>query len=126
MESDPDAAVRVPDGEVELEVVAEGVGGGEVELGELRVGDVELDEVGAEDEPEDEGEETDGDHHGEDEVEDELEEAAATAADAAPAAAGAVVGVLLGGHGGAVVGAVEVGLLLRHGKGSCRRKRWRR
>ena len=46
---DADAAVRVPDREVEVEVVAEVVVRAERELRELGVGDVELDGVWSED-----------------------------------------------------------------------------
>ena len=46
---DADAAVRVPDREVEVEVVAEVVVRAESELRELGVGDVELDCVWSED-----------------------------------------------------------------------------
>ena len=85
-----------------------------VELGEGRVGDVDLHDVGANDEPDEEGGDADDDDDGEDELEDKAEEAAA--APAAPAAAsGAVVGFRRW-DGGAVVGSVQLGLFLRHGR----------
>lgn len=76
-----DFLVRVPDGEVELEIVVEdGVAGSEVELGQLGLGDVELDHVdGAEDEPEDKGGDAHDDEDRGDDFEEEFEEAAAAA-----------------------------------------------
>lgn len=51
-----DPLIGVPDGDVKRQVVVEGVVvGGVVELGERGVRHVELDLVGAEEEPEDEG-----------------------------------------------------------------------
>lgn len=94
---DADPLVGVAYGDVDHEVVVEGaVVVGEVELREGSVVDVELDLVGAEDEPEDQGGEADDEEDGEDELEDEAEEAATAAAAATTAASVAVVGSLLG------------------------------
>lgn len=82
--------VGVSDGEVERHVVLERVGGGgEIELRERRAGDVELEVVGAEDEPDDEGGEANDDEDSEDDFENEAENAIAEAAEKAPKAAAA-------------------------------------
>lgn len=81
--------VGVSDGEVERHVVLERVGGVEIELRERRVGDVELEVVGAEDEPDDEDGEANDDEDSEDDFENEAENAIAEAAEKAPKAAAA-------------------------------------
>lgn len=84
-----DPFVGVSDGDVERHVVVERLVGGEVELRERRVGDVELEVVGAEDEPDDEGGEANDDEDSEDDFENEAENAVAEAAEKAPTAAAA-------------------------------------
>lgn len=78
-----DLFVGVSDGDVEIKIVVEHVvvgGGGEVELGDQRrVGDMELDPAGVEDEPEDEDREACNDGNTPDELEKEIEKAAAVA-----------------------------------------------
>lgn len=74
---------------VKSKVVMQSVVGSEVELGELDVGDMELDLVGTEDEPKDENGQADDDDGGDDDVEEAFEETAATAT--AGATAGTVV-----------------------------------
>jgi len=92
-----DLLVRVPDGEVEGEVVVEGVVVGEVELREGGIRDVELDTVRADDEPKDEERQSHDDDGGHDELEDKAEDAAAAAAEASAAtAARAMVGLGFG------------------------------
>lgn len=106
---DPEALVWVADGDVEGEIVVERVVSGEVELRERGVGDVELHDVGADDEPEDEDGDADDDEGGEDEFEDEAEDAAAAALEASAAAsAWAVVGFFGRRDGGAVISSVQV------------------
>lgn len=86
----------------------------QVEFRQRGVGDVELDLVGAEDEPDDQGGQTDGNDDGEDQLEQQAEEAAAAAAVAA--AAGAVGGFgrpRRGRNGRTVVGPVQM-CSLRH------------
>lgn len=78
--ADADLAVRVSDGDVNGESVAEVVVSVEVEFSERSVGDVELDYVyGSEDEPENKGGEAEDENDGEDYFEYEADEAAAAA-----------------------------------------------
>ena len=116
----PDPLVGVPDGHVEGQVVVEGVVGvGQVELSQLGVVCVELDLVGAEDQPQDQDDYAQDDDDGaedlEDATEDAIAEAAAATAEgvatAAAAASGAVV-VLWWWNGWAIIGSVQV--WLRH------------
>lgn len=92
---DPDPAVRVSDRNVEGEVVVERVVG-VTELGESGIGDVELEDVGAYDEPEEECEYQSDDYDcGQDfayEAYDAVEDATAAAGEATAAAARTVVG----------------------------------
>jgi len=87
----PNPLVGVSDGDVERHVVVERVvvGGGEIEARERGVGDVELEVVGAEDEPDDEHGEANDYEDREDDFENETEDAVAEAAEKAPAAAAA-------------------------------------
>ena len=89
-----DALIRVSDGHVEGEIVVEIVVGGEIELGESSVGDVELDLVGSEGEPKDEDYDADDDDEGENDLEDAIEDTATAAGEwvASVTAAGAVIG----------------------------------
>lgn len=98
---DADALVRVPGGDGDGEVVVEGVvGRGEVEPGQGGVFDVEVDLVGAEDEPEHDGGGAQKDEEGAEYLEDAVagaadeagEKVTAAAAAAAAAASGTVVG----------------------------------
>lgn len=85
----PNPLVGVSDGDVERHVVVERVVGGEIELRERGVCDVELEVVGAEDEPDDERGEANDYEDSEDDFENEAEDALAEAAEKAPAAAAA-------------------------------------
>lgn len=96
----PDPLVGVPDGHVEGQVVVEGVVvGGQVELSQVGAVGVELDLVGAEDQPQDQDDDAQDDGDGEEDLEDAAEDAVAEAAAAtaegvaaaAAAASGAVV-----------------------------------
>ncbi|CAH9071589.1 unnamed protein product, partial [Cuscuta epithymum] len=90
---DADPFVRVPDGHVDGEVVAEGVVG-EVELGEGGVVDVEFELVRAEDEPEHHRQHAQNDDGGADELADAIVDAAAEAADGVAASAAGAVAVV--------------------------------
>lgn len=111
----PDAAVGVPDGQVDGQVVLERVVAVEVELGQRCVGGVELDFVGAQYEPADENDDPDDDEDGAEDLAhagaEAVDEAAEGVAAEAPAVAGAVVGLGRRRYGRAVVGSVEMGLL---------------
>lgn len=93
----PDAAVGVPDGQVDGQVVLERVVAVEVELGQRCIGGVELDFVGAEYEPANEDDDPDDDEDGAEDLEhagaEAAEEAAEGVAAETPAATGAVVGL---------------------------------
>lgn len=113
---DADSFVGVTNGDVESEIVVERVVG-VVELGEVGIGDVEFDLVGSEYEPEHEDGDAQDDDDGADEFEDEVEDAAEDTATATAAAVAAADWAVVGfgwGDGGAVVGAVQLGLLPSH------------
>lgn len=79
---DSETLVRVPDREIEVEVVEEVavVARIEAEPVQIGVGDVEFDGVGAEDQPEDQGGYAEDHGDGDEDVPDQAEDAAAAAA----------------------------------------------
>lgn len=113
---DADPLVRVANRQIQRQIVVERVVVVDAELGERRVGDVELDGVWAEDQPHDEGEDPDDDEEGDHDLADAGAEAVHDAAAAtgegvaASAAAGAVVGLRRRRNGGAVVSPIQVRL----------------
>lgn len=121
---DPDPPIRIPDGDIQSEIVVEViVSSGEIELRESGVGGVELEEIRTENQPQEEDSNAEDDDDGDDDLTDAVEDAAAAAvaeaaetaaAAAAVAAAGAVVGLGGGRNGRAVVGSVEMRLVGRH------------